>query len=93
MAIAVYSAWRAEGDFRRGVRLAVNHSGDSDSTGAIAGNLLGAICGEAGLPADWVGPLEAREAIVQVAEDLAAGPPPVEEREAWNAHADRYPYC
>lgn len=93
LAIAVYSAWRAEGDFRRGVRLAVNHSGDSDSTGAIAGNLLGALCGEAELPADWVEPLEARESIVQVAEDLAAGPPPAEEREAWNAHVDRYPYC
>ena len=34
----VYCALVAEGDFERGVRLAVNHGGDSDSTGAIAGN-------------------------------------------------------
>ena len=30
-------------DVRSGLELAVNHSGDSDSTGSIAGNLLGAL--------------------------------------------------
>jgi hypothetical protein len=39
------SALAAKGDFARGVRLAVNHSGDSDSTGAIVGNILGAVLG------------------------------------------------
>lgn len=92
LAIAVFAAWRADGDFGRGVRLAVNHSGDSDSTGAIAGNLLGALCGEAALPARWVEPLEARAVLVQVAADLAAGPPS-DEDSTFLAHAARYPYC
>lgn len=42
LAIAVYCALSAN-DFRSGVTLAVNHSGDSDSTGSIAGQLLGAM--------------------------------------------------
>lgn len=38
--IAIYAARAAKG-FQDGLRIAVTHSGDSDSTGAIAGNLLG----------------------------------------------------
>jgi ADP-ribosylglycohydrolase len=48
----------AGGDFAYGVRLAVNHGGDSDSTGAVAGNLLGALLGDAATPAGWRGRLE-----------------------------------
>ncbi len=40
LAISVYCALVAN-DFRHGVMLAVNHDGDSDSTGSITGNLLG----------------------------------------------------
>jgi hypothetical protein len=38
--------------------LAVNHSGDSDSTGSITGNILGAVHGEAALPVTWLQHLE-----------------------------------
>lgn len=61
LAISLYCAFAAEGDFTRGVRLAVNHSGDSDSTGAIAGNILGTISGAGGLPHEWLSQLELRE--------------------------------
>ncbi len=57
--------------YRRGVLVAVNHSGDTDSTGAICGNLLGARFGEECLPAEWLADLEARELIEAVAADLA----------------------
>jgi ADP-ribosylglycohydrolase len=57
--------------FRSGALLAVNHSGDSDSTAAICGNLLGARLGEAALPPDWLADLEAAELIRTVADDLA----------------------
>ncbi len=60
-----------EAAFRTGVLLAVNHSGDSDSTGAICGNLLGARFGEPALPAQWLAGLEAAELIGTVADDLA----------------------
>jgi len=56
---------------RAGLLLAVNHSGDSDSTGAICGNLLGARFGEGCLPTDWLRDLEASELIATVADDLA----------------------
>ena len=44
--IAVFCAVRYQNDFAAAIRTAVNHKGDSDSTGAICGNLLGAWLGE-----------------------------------------------
>lgn len=52
LAIGLYCALVAK-DFRSGLRMAVNHSGDSDSTGAIAGNILGAVHGCRNLPGEW----------------------------------------
>jgi ADP-ribosylglycohydrolase len=69
LAISVYCAAVAR-DFRGGVRLAVNHDGDSDSTGAITGNLLGAMLGVAAIPRDWLEPLELRDIIAGIADDL-----------------------
>jgi ADP-ribosylglycohydrolase len=57
-------------DFRERVLLAVNHSGDSDSTGSIAGNLLGLIHGVEGIPQEWPQQLELREVIERMARDL-----------------------
>ncbi|WP_346959197.1 ADP-ribosylglycohydrolase family protein [uncultured Arthrobacter sp.] len=58
--------------FRAAIAVAVNHSGDSDSTASIAGNILGAHYGEDCLPADWLAALEAPEVIRGMAERLAA---------------------
>ena len=46
LAIAVFCAVRYQNDFAAAIRAAVNHKGDSDSTGAICGNILGAWLGE-----------------------------------------------
>ncbi|MCC7060837.1 MAG: ADP-ribosylglycohydrolase family protein, partial [Burkholderiaceae bacterium] len=54
LAIAVYAALAFPDDLRAALVLAANHSGDSDSTAAICGNLLGAALGEESLPADWL---------------------------------------
>jgi ADP-ribosylglycohydrolase len=70
LAIAVFCALVAGDDFERGIRLAVNHSGDSDSTGAITGNLLGTILGEGAIPATWLDRLELRNEIGALADDL-----------------------
>jgi len=58
--------------FRQAVALALNHSGDSDSTASIAGNILGARYGEEALPADWLAALEAPELIRGMGERLIA---------------------
>jgi ADP-ribosylglycohydrolase len=69
LAIATYAALAAR-DFREGILMAVNHGGDSDSTGALAGNLLGVIWGEQGIPVPWVKRLELRKVLVEIADDL-----------------------
>jgi ADP-ribosyl-[dinitrogen reductase] hydrolase len=69
LAVAVYCALTATG-FRSAVLLAVNHGGDSDSTGAICGNLLGASLGVQSVDADLLDGLEGRDVITQVADDL-----------------------
>ncbi|MEU6367402.1 ADP-ribosylglycohydrolase family protein [Streptomyces sp. NPDC046931] len=71
LAIAVYCAL-VEPDVRRALLLSVNHSGDSDSTGAICGNLLGAHHGDHGLPHEWLERVEGRAEITVLADDLAA---------------------
>ena len=53
LAIAVACALAAP-DFEQGVLAAVNHSGDTDSTGSICGNILGALHGESAIPTRWL---------------------------------------
>ena len=69
LAISLYCALVTE-NFCDGVLLAINHSGDSDSTGAITGNLLGLIFGEEDIPDKWKQGLEGYEVVHQVASDL-----------------------
>jgi ADP-ribosylglycohydrolase len=53
LAIAVYSALSFPTDFAQAVRLSVNHDGDSDSTGAICGNIMGMLLGAGAIPVEW----------------------------------------
>ena len=48
--------------------------GDSDSTGSITGNLLGAAAGVEAIPDRWLAQLELRSTIEALADDLAAFP-------------------
>jgi ADP-ribosylglycohydrolase len=73
LAIALASALAAP-DYETGVRLAVNHDGDSDSTAAIAGNLLGALHGVEAIPKRWLLGLELRRVTIEIADDLATFP-------------------
>jgi ADP-ribosylglycohydrolase len=87
LAIAVYAALAAKGDFERGVCIAVNHSGDSDSTGSMTGQILGLMLGEGAIPSRWLAQLELRDVIASVADDLVVG---YRDDEEWWA---RYPGC
>ena len=73
LAIAVYCSLVYENDFERALLLALNHSGDSDSTGAITGNILGARHGTGTIPEEWIARLELKNAIFETAEDLLIG--------------------
>ncbi|MCC8114405.1 MAG: ADP-ribosylglycohydrolase family protein [Bacteroidales bacterium] len=57
--------------FEDAVVAAVNHSGDSDSTGAITGNLMGAIHGYAATPEHYKQNLELHDVIIRMADELA----------------------
>ncbi|MEU4802246.1 ADP-ribosylglycohydrolase family protein [Actinosynnema sp. NPDC023587] len=70
LAIAVLTALAAE-SLADGLLLAVNHSGDSDSTGALCGNLLGARDGGEALPGHWVDALELADVIGRLADEAA----------------------
>lgn len=77
LAVGLYAVLATAGGapeehFRRAVVLAVNHSGDSDSTGSIAGNILGALYGEECLPVEWLKALEGPDVIRGMASRLLA---------------------
>lgn len=70
LAIAIYCALKYENDFDRALIASVNHSGDSDSTGAVTGNILGAKLGLEGIPEKYINNLELCDLIMEVADDL-----------------------
>ena len=88
LAIGLYAAMAAP-DARQALLLAVNHSGDSDSTGIVCGNIAGALHGVRALPGDWLEVLELRDVVLELSRDALAEfspEPPVDP--AWYA---RYP--
>lgn len=70
LGIGLYCSLVADNDFKKGVLLSVNHSGDSDSTGSITGNILGALYGIELIPDFWIEKLELKDLIEEIAEDL-----------------------
>lgn len=70
LAIAVYCSLKYSNDFVKAVTASVNHSGDSDSTGAVTGNVMGAYLGQQSIPDKFIRPLELREVISEIAVDL-----------------------
>ena len=73
LAISLFCALTAI-NLESGIQLAVNHDGDSDSTGSMTGQLLGAILGESSIPFRWLSKLELCNVIEEVADDLANAP-------------------
>ena len=89
VAIALYGVL-ATRNFEEAVILAVNHSGDSDSTGAIAGNIAGTLYGAGAIPDRWLAPVELRAEIETIARDLWAARPGSADLSS-PAFVDRYP--
>lgn len=70
LAISVYCALKYKDNFKKALIVAVNHDGDSDSTGAITGNILGAYLGIEKIPEEWINKVELRDVIIDMADRL-----------------------
>ena len=73
LAIAVYCAVKYFDNFEKAIIASVNHKGDSDSTGAVTGNILGAVVGYDAIPELFKTDLELHDVILHVADDLWRG--------------------
>ncbi|MFE3319835.1 ADP-ribosylglycohydrolase family protein [Nocardia sp. NPDC059195] len=106
LSIAVFATLAAEGlggaphdIVRTGLLLSINHSGDSDATGSIAGSLLGGRYGHSALPRRWANAVDARRVLEFLATDYCTEfglTPPRDSRgqppdQWWNNHPDRPP--
>ena len=69
LAIALYSVLSAN-SFVEALVIAANHSGDSDSTASIAGQLWGAMNGLAGIPNDWIMALDVLHPLLHLSRQL-----------------------
>lgn len=72
LGIALLCCLRHAESIEAALGMAVNHGGDSDSTGCIAGGILGALHGVVGLRADWVERVENRSLLEATARSLHA---------------------
>lgn len=66
-AIALYACLKYPDNFQDAIVAAINHDGDSDSTGAIAGNIMGALLGMKQIPSYE---LELTAIMLELAEDM-----------------------
>jgi len=57
LGIGLYAAMKGN-DFKNVIRIAANHSGDSDSTASIAGQIYGAWHGPFDIPDEWIKALD-----------------------------------
>lgn len=83
LAIAIFSVMRHLNDFGKCIRCAVNHDGDSDSTGAVAGNIIGAILGYSSIPEKYLEALELHDTLVSIADDLGGFSPQQQMKERY----------
>ena len=72
-AIAVYCTLKYRYDFGKAIVASVNHTGDSDSTGAITGNIMGALLGRNAIPDYYTENMELLPVIETLAHDLFTG--------------------
>ncbi|RNE62245.1 ADP-ribosylglycohydrolase family protein [Cryobacterium tepidiphilum] len=59
-ALLAFALTRSGGDFAEAIALAVTGGWDTDSVGATAGSICGALAGASALPAEWIDPLHNR---------------------------------
>ena len=73
LAIALYCCFKyfgRENGFEKALIASVNHSGDSDSTGAVTGNIMGAIVGYKNIPNKFKDNLEMHDVILEISKKM-----------------------
>ncbi len=70
LAIAVYCSLKYQNSFEKAIVAAVNHSGGSNSTGAVTGSIMGAYLGVEAIPSYYLEHLELKAEIEELATDL-----------------------
>lgn len=70
LAIAIYCALKYRNNFKKAVICSVNHDGDSDSTGAITGNILGAYLGVNKIPKEWIEKIELFDTLDDISNEI-----------------------
>lgn len=94
LAIAIFSVLRHIDNVGDCLVCAINHGGDSDSTGAVAGNLIGAVLGYDAIPAKYLDKLELRDVIETIADDLCADPEcPADTEHLKKRYKEHLPYA
>lgn len=71
LAIALYCTHRYYYSFEKAIIASVNHGGDSDSTGAVTGNIIGAIVGYNMIPQFYKDNLEFHDVILKISDEIA----------------------
>lgn len=93
LAISLYCALRHVDSFSDGIIAAVNHGGDSDSTGAITGNILGALVGYGAISGKWKRNLELAEVIREISDDLDHGCVLIDDYSCGEEWEEKYVHC
>lgn len=86
ISIAIYCGLKHPNNYEKAVLAAVNHNGDSDSTGAITGNLMGLYLGKKAIPQKWRVKIELYKELKTLALDLYYVP------KETKTIKERYPY-
>jgi len=73
LTISLYACLKAA-SFEDALRIAVNHSGNSDATASIAGQIWGAFHGSAQIPAAWIEALDVLKPLRICADSMCAQP-------------------
>lgn len=73
LSIALFCVTKHIDSFEDAMIASVNHGGDSDSTGAVTGNILGAALGYDAIPQYYKDDLEMHDLILHMADDLFYG--------------------
>lgn len=93
-AIAIYSCLKYSKNFEKAIVCAVNHDGDSDSTGAVAGNIIGAYLGYNAIPKYYRDNVELKDVILELADDMSISVPVSQYSNNDNLNwINKYMYC